>query len=227
MSTHDETAVSPTEPLEMTQQQLDTLAPYLKNLPNPVQIHYWGFEDASPEEQEALYLCRALADRFETITLRTFGRRKNHRLYPVLGFMGLEGGQKTDYGVRIIGLPSGYQLTSLIAAIQAVSFRGVTLEPLTRVRLQQLTQEVSLELVTSDQDEGGTMMAKLVFGLAVAHEKIKSYLLMSNMFPEVAIQYSAHTLPHLVINGRVHLNGVAGEEIVLQHIARAAGSRHP
>ncbi|MCB8920571.1 MAG: hypothetical protein H6662_03215 [Ardenticatenaceae bacterium] len=219
MTNERETAVSH-EPINLTA-QLDELAAYFQELPNPVRIHYWGIEDASPEEKEALRLCRALADRFEKIELKTFSRKASYQFYPVLGFMGLDGKQKIDYGLRIIGLPSGYQITSLIAAVQAASFRGVTLEPLTRIRLQKLESDVNLELVTADDDEYGPIMAKLAFGLAVASPHIKAFLLMSNMFPEAAIRHSAYTLPHLVVNGRVHLSGVTDEETVLKHIALA------
>ncbi len=211
-----------TDELTITAAQMDELAGFLQELPNPVRIHYWGLEDASPEENEALRLCRALADRFANIELRTFARKANYRYYPVLGFVGLDAGQKTDYGVRIIGLPNGYQLTSLIAAIQAVSFRGVTLEPLTRIKLQKLETDITLELITADSDEYGGIVAKTAFGLAVASERVRAFLIMSNMFPEAAIQNSAYTLPHLVVNGRIHLSGVADEETILQHIGRAA-----
>ncbi len=206
----------------ITAVQLDELAPYFQELPHPVRIHYWGLEDASPEEKEALHLCRALAERFEKIELRTFSRKASYRYYPVLGFMGIDGGKKMDYGVRIIGLPNGYQLTALITAIQAVSFRGVTLEPLTRIKLHKLETDITLEIITADSDEYGGIVAKTAFGLAVASEKVRAFLIMSNMFPEAAIQNSAYTLPHLVVNGRVHLSGAADEETILKHIALAA-----
>lgn len=205
-------------------QTLAELAPFLENLPHPVHLHYWGFPDASPEEGEAWRLCRALAEQFGSIRTKKFARRAAHAYYPVLGVMGDEAGKPVDYGVRLIGLPAGYQLTSLVAAVQAVAFRGVTLEPLTRLRLQKLSTAVTLELVTSADDEQGTVVAKRIFGLAVANSHIRAFLLMSNMFPEMAIQYSAYHLPHLVINGRVHLQGVASEETILQHMAQAIKS---
>lgn len=222
MNDERETAVSPPDPITISAAQIEALAVFLQELPNPVRIHYWGLKDASPEEGEALHLCRALAARFDQIQLRTFSRKASYRYYPVLGVMGVENGQKVDYGVRIIGLPNGYQLTSLIAAIQSVSFRGVTLEPLTRIRLQKLETDITLELITADYDDQGSVVAKHIFGLAVAHPRIRAFLIMSNMFPEAAYQNSVYTLPHLVINGRVHLSGVSDEATILKHIALAA-----
>jgi alkyl hydroperoxide reductase subunit AhpF len=207
--------------LSITAAQIAELGQFLQELPHPVRIHFWGFADASREEKEALLLCRALAETYEKIELRTFARKASYRYYPVLGFMGLDGKQKIDYGIRIVGLPNGYQLTSLIAAIQATSFRGVTLEPLTRIRLQKLETDVTLELITADSDEFGGVVAKTIFGLATAHQRVRAFLIMANMFPEAAYQNSVYTLPHLVINGRIHLSGVSDEETILKHIALA------
>ncbi len=126
-----------------------------------------------------------------------------------------------DKGVRIIGLPSGYQMTSLIAAIQAVSFQGSSLEAATRIRLQSLAKEVKLELLTAANDESGSVLAKTAFGLAVASPYIRTYLIMADVFPLINVRYSVSFLPHLVINGRSHIDGVVEEEALLKHIAKA------
>jgi len=153
-------------------------------------------------------------------------RRINYPYYPVLGVMGEEGETEIDYGVRIIGLPGGFQMTSLITAIQAVSFQAMTLEPITRIKLRQLQKNISIELMTSAENEGGPLMAKIIFGLAVASPHIRSYLIMSDRFPEANLRYSVKQIPHVVINGRVHLEGIVGEEVILQHLSLAvkAGS---
>jgi hypothetical protein len=64
-------------------------------------------------------------------------------------------------------------------------------------------------------------MAKIAFGLAVASPHIRSFLIMTDVFPVAAVRYSATYLPHLVINGRVHIDGIAEEEEVMKQIAKA------
>lgn len=198
----------------------------LGKLPAPVQLHVWGDPAASDGEREAALLCQTLADHFDTLRCRLLPRRINYPYYPVLGVMGEEGETEIDYGVRIIGLPGGFQMTSLITAIQAVSFQAMTLEPITRIKLRQLQKNISIELMTSAENEGGPLMAKIIFGLAVASPHIRSYLIMSDRFPEANLRYSVKQIPHVVINGRVHLEGIVGEEVILQHLSLAvkAGS---
>lgn len=134
--------------------------------------------------------------------------------------------EQTDHGVRLIGLPAGYQMTSLIAAIQSVSFQGQSLEPRTRVQLRKMEQahpdaRVAIELLTSAEDEAGALVAKVVFGIAVASEAVRTFLVMTDAFPEAATMYSATYLPHTVINKRVHYQGVADEAELLRQIAKA------
>lgn len=199
---------------------------YFDKLPRPVHLHMWGSEQKTEDERETAVLCRTLAEHFEKIHFRIFPRRVSYDYYPVIGVMGIdetvtEGPNEIDYGVRIVGWPVGYQLTSLITAIQVVSFKGQTLEPKTRIQLRGLKQEVSLQILTAANNETGALVAKSAFGFCLAHEQVRAYLIMADRFPEAAIKFSVNQLPHTVINGRYHVDGPLSEEDLLKHIARA------
>ena len=197
------------------------LPDYFEKLPSKVQINVWGDPTAGFGELEAERLASTLASRFSQIEAAFFSRRANYPYYPVIGIFGLEGEAAVDKGIRIIGLPTGYQMTSLIAAIQAVSFQGTTLEAGTRIKLQGLKRDVKLELLTAANDELGSLVAKSAFGLAVASSYIRTFLIMTDSFPVANVRYSASYLPHLVINGHSHIQGEADEEAILNQIAAA------
>lgn len=199
----------------------ELLPSLLDNLPNPVRLHMWGDPNMSALEREAQRLGTTLAQRFEQIEFAVYPRRINYNFYPVLGVLGTNGDELVDYGVRIVGLPAGFQMTSLIAALQVVSFKGASVEPKTRVQLVGLKEGVTLEILTSAEDESGTLLAKTGFGLAVASRFIRSYLIMADIFPETALRYSARYLPHIVVNGRYHIDDFVEEEALLKHIAKA------
>ncbi len=201
------------------------LPEFLANLPESVCLHVWADEAASVAEREAARLAGALAERFPLLSYRVFPRRVNYPYYPVIGVMAGTAEASVDLGLRFIGLPIGYQMTSLIAAIQAVAFRGQTLEPLTRIKLRRLsaaaTGDIAIEVLTSAEDETGAMVAKAAFGAAAADERVRAYLIVTDFFPEAALRYSAAYLPHTVINKRVHFNGLLDEEALLRQIALA------
>lgn len=206
-------------PIQFDEETWASLPNYLSNLPEAVRLHVWGDEKASQSEREVVELARTLSKRFENIDFKLLPRRINYHYYPVIGIMRLEGVGAIDLGVRFIGLPAGYQMTSLISAIQSVAFRGMTSEAMTRIELKKLKKEVSLELITSADDEAGTVMAHRVCNLAVVSPWIRTYVIMGDAFPEVVIRYSINHVPHLVINERVHLEGIVDEKVILEHIA--------
>jgi alkyl hydroperoxide reductase subunit AhpF len=202
------------------QDTLDQLPTFFEQLPEPVQIHVWGDPENYPIEREAVRLVEMLSERFEQIQYKLFPRRENYPYYPVIGVMGLAEDEPVDYGVRLIGLPAGYQMTSLVAAIQCVSFRGMTSEALTRIKLHELTADITLEMITSSEDEAGALVAQQIFNMAVASPRIRSYLVIGDAFPAAFARYSINGLPHLIINGRTHIQGVIDEETILNHISR-------
>lgn len=201
-----------------------SLVGFLEKLPRPVTLTIWADEDGGRFEREALRLGESLAERFHVLNFERRDRVPDHYHYPVIGFMGQnEEGEEIDYRLRMIGLPAGYQINSLVGAIQAVSFRASNLEAGTRIRLSRLPAGagVDLEVLTSAENEAGTLVATLAAGLAVASPQVNAFIIMADVFPEIATRYSAHSLPHTVINGRIHVQGLLDEEGMLKQIAKA------
>lgn len=206
---------------------------FLEQLPEPVCLHVWGDESASRAEREAAHLVRVLVSQFpQRLSFRLLPRRVNYPYYPVFGVMAGTADSSDDLGVRIIGLPIGMQMTSLIAAIQAVSFRGQTLEPLSRLKLHRLMaaapEDIAIEVLTSAEDEAGAVVAKAAFGAAASTARVRAYLIVTDFFPEAAQRYSAAYLPHTVINKRIHFNGNLEEEELVRQISLAVrGAQKP
>jgi alkyl hydroperoxide reductase subunit AhpF len=197
------------------------LPTFFENLPEPVHLIVWGDESASQGEREAARLGRALAGRFDTIDFEILPRRVNYDFYPVIGVMGGRQGDWQDFGLRLIGLPSGYQATSLVGAIQAVAFRGMTLEAVTRIQLSKVEMDVDIEVMTTADNEGGPIVAQTAFSLAAASPHVRAFLIMADVFPQAVTRYSVNVVPHTVINSRVHVEGVVDENTLLKHIAAA------
>lgn len=202
---------------------------FLEELPRPVKLVVWASEEGGRFEQEALHLARSLAERFDVLHAEQRDRVPNHYHYPVIGFMGLEDeglnleAEEIDFGLRMVGLPAGYQINSLVGAIQAVSFRASNLEGLTRIRLSRLPPQarVDLEVFTAAENEAGVPVATLAAGLAVASSQVRTFVVMADVFPDIAQRYSVRNLPHTVINGRVHVEGILDEEGLLRQMALA------
>ena len=196
----------------------------LENLPEPVHIIMWGDPAESVAEKETAVLLQSLTERFSQLSTQTLPRRINYDFYPVLGVMGGPADDWHDFGVRLIGLPNGFAMTSFITAVQAVSFRGMTLEAMTRIKLKQLSKPVNIELFSAADNEAGALMAQPLFNMAVVNEHIRTFFVMADQFPTAVDRYSLNYLPHMVLNGRVHMEGVVDEAEILKQISIAVKS---
>lgn len=217
------------EPVPFDEDTWRQMPDFLSNLSEPVCLHVWGDAAASAAEREAAHLAGMLSAHFpEQLSCRLLPRRINYPYYPVIGVMAGTAEESADLGVRIIGLPIGFQMTTLIAAIQAVSFRGQTLEPLSRLKLHRMmaaaAEDIGIEVLTSAEDEAGAVVAKAAFGAAASTERIRAFVIVTDFFPEAAQRYSAAYLPHTVINKRVHFNGMLEEEELVRQIGLAVKS---
>ena len=197
------------------------LPPLFDHLPEPVHIIMWGDPAESEAEKETTVLLQNLTDRFSQLSFQVLPRRINYHFYPVLGVMGGPAEDWHDFGLRLIGLPNGYAMTSFVTAVQAVAFRGMTLEAMSRIKLKQLATPVVIELFSAANNEAGALMAQPLFNMAVVSEHIRTFLIMADQFPTAVDRYSLNYLPHMVINGRVHLEGVVGEADILKQIGTA------
>jgi glutaredoxin-like protein len=65
---------------------------------------------------------------------------------PGIVFVGKDGDQVIDYGVRISGIPSGHEFSSLIHDLILVSGRDSGLEQKTRDELKKLTKPIHLQV---------------------------------------------------------------------------------
>lgn len=201
-----------------TWEQLPAL---FENLPEPVHIILWGDPAESQAEKETAVFLQSLVDRFSRLSYQILPRRVNYSFYPVLGVMGGPADYWHDFGLRLIGLPNGYAMTSFVTAVQAISFRGMTLEAMTRIKLKQLNQPITIELFSAADNEAGALMAQPLFNMAVVNEHIRTFFVMADQFPTAVDRYSLNYLPHMVINSRVHLEGVVDENEILKQIGTA------
>ncbi|MEM8860495.1 MAG: hypothetical protein AAGD96_19400 [Chloroflexota bacterium] len=205
-----------------SEETFEVLGSFLNNLPEKVRLVVHASVQNSCTEEHTAELCSVLAERFEMIEYRNRPRIADFPWHPITAVYGVdEHGKDIDYRIRFFGHPAWYQINSLIGAIQAVSFRGSTLEAKTRIHLSRLKKEVSIETFTSPENEGGVPMATMACNFAVVNPHIRTFVCMANDFPSLIAQYSIYSLPHTIINKNHHLEGLYDEDKFLKAIAKS------
>lgn len=129
---------------------------------------------------------------------------------PAVAVIGAE-----DYGVRLYGIPSGYEFTSLLHAIRTVAAGKPELTEETLATLAELTEPVHIQVFVTPTCPYCAGSVVLAHQLAVASPMVRADMVEATEFPQLAIKYQVMGVPRTVINETVHIEGAAPEPMVL------------
>ena len=123
------------------------------HLVNPVRLAVFSQALADPESEQVKRLVEELAEIEPRITAEAYNfvldKEKVAELgiqrIPAIAIMGAE----KDYGIRMYGLPSGYEFGSLIDAILDVSSGDSGLSEPTRTALKEISRPVHVQVFST------------------------------------------------------------------------------
>jgi glutaredoxin-like protein len=135
---------------------------------------------------------------------------------PAIAVIGAE-----DYGVRLYGIPSGYEFTSLLHAIQAVAAGKPDLSDETIAALAELSEPVHIQVFVTPTCPYCAGSVVLGHQMAVASPMVRADMVEATEFPQLAIKYQVMGVPRTVINETAHIEGAAPEAMVLAKLQEA------
>jgi glutaredoxin-like protein len=135
---------------------------------------------------------------------------------PAIAVIGAE-----DYGVRLYGIPSGYEFTSLLHAIRTVAAGKPELTEETLATLAELTEPVHIQVFVTPTCPYCAGSVVLAHQLAVASPMVRADMVEATEFPQLAIKYQVMGVPRTVMNETVHIEGAAPEPMVLEKLQDA------
>jgi len=123
-------------------------------LKHPVHIMFFGSQENCQYCDETRQLVEEVAAISDLISIEIYDMEADSDLAakynvdkaPGVVIAAKEGGQITDFGVRLAGIPSGHEFTSLIQDILLVSNRDSGLNPQTREFLKGLDKPILLQV---------------------------------------------------------------------------------
>jgi len=140
---------------------------------------------------------------------------------PGLVIAAKEGEQITDFGVRLAGIPSGHEFTSLIQDIMLVSNRDSGLNPQTREFLKNLDKPVILQVFVTPTCPYCPRAVVLAHQMAMESPMIQAEMVEATEFPELSMRHNVSGVPQTTINdGKAHVVGAVPEGNLLAEIQR-------
>ncbi len=128
------------------------------------------------------------------------------------------GPQPKDFGIRLYGVPSGYEFATLIEDIKLVSRGQVELAGPTQQALARLTQPVHIQVYVTPTCPHCPRAVVLAHKLAIASEWITADMVEASEFPHLANRYQVYGVPRTIIEDVVHIEGAAPEQQVVSQL---------
>ncbi len=131
---------------------------------------------------------------------------------------------KVDHGVRIYGIPYGYELNTLIEAIINVS-RGTTdLSDKTKEIIKDIKTPVHIQVFVTLTCPHCPVAAAIAHKLAVESDMIRADVIDAQEFPALAQKYAVMGVPKVVINEKVEFVGAFSEDMFAEQAVLGAYS---
>lgn len=125
-----------------------------------------------------------------------------------------------DYGIRMFGIPSGYEFGSLIEAIRLVSAGDSGLSPATRKQIAQLKKPIKIQVFITPTCPYCPRAVMLAYQMAVESDLIQSHMVEVIEFPHLGNKYQVMGVPRTVIDETIHIEGAVPEPMLMREFAK-------
>ena len=192
-----------------------------ENLVDPVRILMFTQEVECRFCNDTRQLAQELATLSDKITAEVYDfmanadKAKEYGIdkIPALAIVG-----KKDYGVRIYGIPYGYELQTLIEAVINVSKGSTDLSDKTKAILADVKALVHIQVFVTLTCPHCPVAATIAHKLAVESDMIRADVIESSEFPALAQKYAVIGVPKIIINEKVEFTGAFNEDLFAEHV---------
>ena len=210
---------------------LEQIEEAFAGMENPVQVLYFGSQDQCETCSETQQLLEEVAAVHEKVQLSVYDLQHDRDVaeqFMVTNAPGIviaanDDSDVRNLGVQFSGTPSGYEFSTLINDILAVSRRDSGLSNTTREFLRQLDQPLHLQVFVTPSCPYCPRAVLLAHQMAMENpQMIRAEGVEAMEFPELANRFNVRGVPQTVINsGAGIVVGAVPEQNLLAEIMRA------
>ncbi len=125
-----------------------------------------------------------------------------------------------DMRIRFYGVPSGYEFSTLIEDVIAVSKGGkVDLSPKTLEILEEVDRPLKIQVFVTPTCPYCPRAVAMAQKLAMKSKYIQGEMVEANEFPELSMKYNVSSVPHIIINeGAGEFVGALPEDAFVEQV---------
>ena len=125
-----------------------------------------------------------------------------------------------DYGIRFYGIPAGYEFTSLINSIVAVSNGKSGLTDETKEALKKLKDPVLIQVFITLTCPYCPKAVEMAHKLAMESDLITAEMVESSEFPILVQKHNVMSVPRIIINDKVDFEGAMPETNFVENLMK-------
>jgi len=129
---------------------------------------------------------------------------------------------KKDHGIRLYGLPAGYEFAVLLEDILDVSRERTGLAAETRERLHTLTRPVHLQVFVTPTCPYCPSAARLAHQLALESDLVTADMIEATEYSDLVMKYGVQGVPKTIVNEMHAIEGALPEPYFVEQILQAA-----
>lgn len=196
----------------------------LAEMTSPVKLVTFTKESGCEYCDQLVELLEEVAALSDKLSVQTYvlgsdtemAHRYNVTEAPTIVFEGAK-----DYGIRFHGIPAGYEFSTLLHGILAVSRGHSELDEQSQAYLDGLAQPVDLQVFVTTSCPYCPRAATLAMEMALASDKVKARVYEATEYQELFMDYDVMGVPLTVVNDRERIEGAAPVPMVMDAIRHA------
>jgi glutaredoxin-like protein len=203
-------------------------------LKDPVQVLFFGRETDCEYCDDTRQLIEEVTALSDKLALSVYDLDEHEAVAgqykvdkaPGIVIAGRDGDQIIDYGIRLSGIPSGHEFSSLIHVLILVSGRDSGLSQPTREMLSRMTQPVHLQVFVTPTCPYCPRAVVLAHQMALESPLVEAEMVEAMEFPELSDRFAVSGVPQTTINaGAGTVVGAVPEDHLLAEVLRALNGK--
>lgn len=207
----------------MDEQVAQQVKAALADVTSPVTLKVFTQEFECDYCKETRQLAEEVAAQNPHITVEVYDFVKDKDLADSMGIDKLPAvaivGAK-DYGIRLFGIPSGYEFTTLIEAIKLAAKGQSGLSPDTKKMVARLKKPVAIQVMVTPTCPYCPRAVNLAHRLAVESDFISGHMVEVTEFPHLAQKYNVMGVPRSVLGETIFIEGAVPEAQFMREFAK-------
>ena len=117
-----------------------------------------------------------------------------------------------DHGIRMYGMPAGYEFPTLLSAIRNISMASSELSDDSKEKIKKITKPVHIQVFVTLTCPYCASAAGLAHRMALENEQIRADVVNAQEFPQLGQRYNVFAVPKTVVNETINFEGALPED---------------